>query len=116
MPSKPESKIQKDIVDAIKGAGGFAVKIHGGTFQSRGLPDVNACWEGVYFGLEVKVPGKEDTTTELQKKKLYDICAAGGVGHQVTSVEQALEVLRKGAKKVKNGKKWKPNVEPPEST
>jgi Holliday junction resolvase len=94
-----EAQLTKKIIDALKEEGAFAVKIHGGTFQSRGLPDVIGLMKCFFFGLEVKLPGKEDTITKLQIKKLRDIQKAGGIAAMVTSVDQALRVVRNGVKK-----------------
>lgn len=74
------------------------MKIHGNSFQSRGLPDVIGCYKGMFFGLEVKLPGKEKTLTKLQIKKLADIKAAGGAAGMVTTREQAWKVVKRGYK------------------
>jgi hypothetical protein len=100
---QPEKKLTDKIIAALRKEGAFAVKIHGGTFQSRGLSDIVSCLDGFFISLEVKVPGKD-----LQRKKLWQIYDAGGVGMMVTSVEQALGVVRD----VKARKRRKPNVEP----
>ena len=59
----------------------------------------------MYFGIEVKMPGKENTLTAIQKKTLRDIHAAGGVGVMVTSIEQAEEVVFDGVKRKKKPRK-----------
>ena len=71
----------------------YCVKIHGGIHQARGLPDIVGVANGYFFGLEVKMPGKEHTVTEIQAKKLDDIDAAGGITGVVTSVQQAIEII-----------------------
>lgn len=74
---------------------GFWVKIHGGPFQLIGLPDLIGCYEGRFYGLEVKLPGKEDTLTPRQQYILDQIRQVGkGVAGMVTSVEQALSIVR----------------------
>lgn len=105
---QPEARLTKKIIEALRKEGALAEKIHGGTFQSRGLPDVIACLDSFFLGLEVKMPGKEKTVTKLQRKKLWAIYNAGGVAMMVTSVEQALEVV----KLVKQKHRAQPNVEP----
>lgn len=106
--AQPEKKLTDKIIAALRKEGAFAVKIHGGTFQSRGLSDIVSCLDGFFISLEVKVPGKEKTVSDLQRKKLWQIYDAGGVGMMVTSVEEALRVVRD----VKARKRRKPNVEP----
>lgn len=98
MAQKPESKLQTDIRKAVLKAypGSFVVKIHGNGFQRAGLPDLVGCIDGRYVGIEVKLPGKLDTLTELQDKTLHDIRRAGGVAFVTTSVSDTLDVLEEG--------------------
>lgn len=107
-----EKQLTDRIIKALKDEGSFAVKIHGGTFQSRGLPDIVCCYNSWFLGVEVKLPGKENTVSDLQRKKLWDIYNAGGIAVMVTSVAQMLEFTQV----VRNGHRRKPNVEPPEGT
>lgn len=71
----------------------WAVKIHGGRYQA-GIPDIIGCHQGDFFGLEVKLPGKERNLTKLQALILSRIKRAGGIAAMVTSVDQAMEALR----------------------
>lgn len=74
-----ESKYQQLILKYIKDKGGWCFTSHGGSqYQVAGLPDVIACYKGVFLGLELKT-GKYKAT-ELQKSKLNNIQRAGGVG------------------------------------
>lgn len=93
-----ESQLTKKIIDFLRSKGALAVKIHGGTFQSRGLPDIIGCYKGLFFGLEVKLPGKEKTLTPLQAKKLADIRGVGGVGEMITTKEEAWKAVKHGYK------------------
>lgn len=92
-----ETRLQRKIQEAIKKEykDGYVFKVHGGQY-SQGVPDLIACIEGTFFGLEVKLPGKEKRVTELQRHNLDKINLAGGQGWVVTSVEQALEVIEDG--------------------
>lgn len=107
-----EKQLTDRIIKVLRKEGAFAQKIHGGTFQSRGLPDIIMCYRGRFIGLEVKLPGKESTVSDLQRKKLWDIYNAGGYAMMVTSVQEASRVL----KGVRNHFRDEPNVEPPEGT
>ena len=71
--------------------GGFAFKTHGSAFQQAGLPDVVGCWHGVYFGIEVKVPGK--TASKLQQRTIDEIKAAGGIAGCVTSADPVIDAM-----------------------
>lgn len=56
-----------------------------------GLPDIIACVEGRFIGLEVKVPGGEGASP-VQVLVHSQIHNAGGTAVVVTSVRQALRV------------------------
>ncbi len=91
----PEAKLQRKIRDALKTRFGniFAIKVHGGPLQKRGLPDIIGCYRGKFIALEVKVPGREANLTDSQKAVMLEIREAGGLAEMVTSSEQALGVV-----------------------
>lgn len=82
-----------------KTVGGLWIKISAGPFQVAGLPDIVGCCNGMFFGIEVKIPGKEDTYTPLQQYWVAQINKAGGKATMVTTIKQAEEFVRKGLKK-----------------
>ena len=88
---------EKAIVNAIKKAltkeGAWVVKTHGSPFSS-GLPDIIACLNGYFIGIEVKKPETRGTVSPLQQVVLDRIADAGGVSGVATSVDEALELLR----------------------
>ncbi len=93
-PPLKESALVAKIIKKLRiHRGGFWVKVHGGLWQTVGLPDIIGCYRGRFVGLEVKVPGKEDTLTARQKYILSVIKDAGGIAEMVVSVDQALEVV-----------------------
>lgn len=67
------------------------MKIHGGPYQSAGIPDIIGCIGGRFVALEVKVPGNK--ATRLQELVISRIRVAGGIAGVVTSVEEAMRVL-----------------------
>lgn len=72
------------------------MKIHGGPFQTAGIPDLLIIKEGRAYFLEVKQPGKRPT--KLQEQRMNEIRAKGkAVAEWVTSREQAEEVLNGNA-------------------
>jgi hypothetical protein len=92
-----ESDLQKAIAKRLNSyCGCFFVRIHGGPYQRIGLPDVVGLYRGTFFGLEIKMPGKERNLTDIQRATLKHINDAGGVGEMITSVEQAEEVVFNG--------------------
>lgn len=85
------TKIRKTL---DKSRPGFWIKIHGGLFQATGLPDIIGCYKGRFYGLEVKLPGKEDTLTERQQYIINRINQAEGRATMLTSVQEALEFTK----------------------
>ena len=89
-----EAVLTRKIKKACEGEGAYAAKIHGGQF-SAGVPDLLLCYHGRFVAMEIKMPGREHTVTKLQAEQLKKIRRAGGVGEVVSSVDQALKILRK---------------------
>lgn len=88
-----EPELVRKMKKALIAEGAYAAKIHGGQF-SVGISDLLVCYEGCFFAFEVKLPGKEKKLTELQKKNLREVREAGGIAWVITTVEQALEIVR----------------------
>lgn len=57
----------------------------------RGAPDIMGIYKGVFFGLEVKVPGKPLSSHQIEF--IEDIRKAGGIAGRVESVLQTCQVL-----------------------
>ncbi len=107
MPSQPEAKLSKKIRLALgREVGGLWTKVHGGPFQSAGLPDIIGCVQGRFVGIEVKRPGREHTLAPLQRSTLDAIQSEGGIAFMSTSVEESVALV-KSALNVKQGKKSK---------
>ena len=86
------------LTDKIKKAlrtkcGGRWIMIHGSGYQETGISDIIGCYRGVFYAIEVKLPGKEKTLTLLQKDFIYDIRKTGGRACMVTSVEEAISFV-----------------------
>lgn len=89
-----ESDLAKKMAKLIRDRGGWARKIAGGPGQA-GLPDILAGYRGHGIGLEVKMPGREGTLTDLQAKTLRDMASSGMVTAVVTTVQQVGRILDK---------------------
>ncbi len=76
--STPEKKVKDRVKRVLAGCGiyYFMPATHG--YGSSGVPDIIACRNGLFIGIECKANGGKPTT--LQLKNLGDIVAAGGVG------------------------------------
>jgi hypothetical protein len=92
MAPSTESALTSSIRAFLKGAGCYVNKNHGGP-NSQGRPDLEGCYRGYHFGLEVKLPGKLKNVTKLQQKNLDEIEAAGGYAEVVSSVDEARKMV-----------------------
>jgi Holliday junction resolvase len=104
-----EKDVVRDIMNFLKDKyPGFYFKSHGGPFQMVGLPDIIGCHKGRFIGIEVKLPGKEDTLTPIQKKVIEMISKAGGISFMATSVEQVRKILKEQVRKIlkEEFRKW----------
>lgn len=90
---QPEAKIGKKIREYIEERGGFVFKVHGGPQMMAGLPDLIACIQGLFIGIEVKQPGQNPTARQQFVHKL--IQRSGGVAIVAHSVEEAAEGIER---------------------
>lgn len=95
MAKGPETRLQSRIRKALtqRFPDIFLFKVHGGRFQSAGIPDLLGCIRGHMIGLEVKVPGRENRATALQLQQIDKMNKAGAYATIVTSVEQAVQFV-----------------------
>lgn len=94
MSKKAESRLQRRIRDMLEKCfpGSFWFKVHGGPFQVAGIPDLLGCVNGLYFGLEIKVPGKGKLSA-IQIDTLQRINDAGGYAAEITSAQEAVDFV-----------------------
>lgn len=89
--------LERDVVAAIKkylislGGDIFFWKEHGGPYGTSGIPDIICCYKGRFLGLEAKLPSGK--LTELQKRTLDKINAAGGIARRVQSVDDVKVII-----------------------
>lgn len=73
----------------------FIYKTHGNMFSLEGIPDLEACFNGKYIAMELKLPSRKNTLSDEQKARIRQIRRAGGVAYRVTTVEEAIEIFRR---------------------
>jgi hypothetical protein len=78
MAVTPEGKVKAGVKKYLASVGAWYAMPMGTGFGSSGVPDFLVCWQGKFFGIETKAPGKLKGTTTLQKLQLAAIQAAGG--------------------------------------
>ena len=84
-----EQQLQAKIIKYLTGKGAYVVKVI--TASKAGVPDILACLNGVFYGVEVKVGTNKPSA--LQKHNLLMIQQAGGVGILAYSVEDVAKVI-----------------------
>jgi hypothetical protein len=96
MAKKAESRLQLRIRKGLqREVGGKWFKVHGGPFQSAGLPDLIGCVDGLFFGFEVKLPNDpKSKPTALQLATIAEYQSEGGYVCVVESLEEAVAVVR----------------------
>lgn len=86
-----ESALVAKIKVYLRSKGAYVEKIWGGGFQSAGIPDLIACYKGIFLGIEVKVGN--NTASDIQLAKIALINKAGGFGVVVWSLDEIVELL-----------------------
>lgn len=81
-----EKKVQAQIIKYLQAKGGYVVKVI--TATKAGVPDIIACIDGKFYGIEVK--GENGLASPLQLANLEMIRAAGGIGILAKSVEDVM--------------------------
>lgn len=87
-----EKKVEDQIKKFLDSLGSYYLKVHGSAFQPAGTPDILACINGRFVGIEVKKP-KGGVVSELQKFKIKQIQNAGGVAFVARSVKDVKQEL-----------------------
>ena len=62
-----EKNIENEIKRWLKENNCYFFKVHGSSFMLPGIPDIIACVNGRFVGIEVKNKGKLKTQSEQQK-------------------------------------------------
>lgn len=73
----PEGKVKKKVVDVLKRLGAYYFSPVTGGFGRSGVPDIVACYNSKFIGIECKAANNKPTA--LQIKNLNDIIAQGGI-------------------------------------
>ena len=85
-----EQEIQAKITKYIVASGGYVVKVV--QASKAGVPDILACVNGKFYGLEVKTPTGRPSALQLANIEM--IRQAGGIAEVVRSVAEVSELLR----------------------
>lgn len=72
-----EKAFENQVKSYLKSKGIWFTKIWGGGYQRAGIPDILACVNGTFFGIELK--SETGKPSELQKYNVSKIQESGGV-------------------------------------
>ena len=91
----PEAKVKKKVVAILKKYEAYYFYPVTGGYGRSGVPDVIACHNGRFIGIECKAGSNKPTP--LQEKNLSDIQTAGGVAlvvneENINTVEELFDV------------------------
>jgi hypothetical protein len=94
--SQREARLSRSIANTLKKEfpGLFVFKVWGSEHQMAGLPDLLGCYQGFFFGFEVKLPESRENVSERQKLTHSWIRQGGGFVAVVCSPHEAVEALR----------------------
>jgi hypothetical protein len=97
MADTPEKKVKKKVVEILKQYSAYYFYPVTGGFGASGVPDIIACYNGRFLGIEVKADAKKRGPTALQKKNLDQINATGGVGVVIdaNNLDELAEVMKR---------------------
>lgn len=90
----PEKRVENKIKKYLDSLNAYYLKVHGSAFQPSGTPDILACVNGRFVGIEVKKP-KGGKISALQRHKIKHIQNAGGVAFVARSVNDVKQELSK---------------------
>lgn len=90
-----ESDITNKAIKLIKATypSAVVIKIHGGTYQRAGIPDLYIAVSGVSIWIEMKRPGAD--TTALQKQLLDKLKSIGVPCGIAESPDRVIEIIEK---------------------
>ena len=87
-----EKDITNKILKYLKATPGcFAWKEHGGMYGTAGIPDVICCYNGRFYGFEVKT--ENGKPTKLQEVTIRKVRDAGGTAVVVRTVDEVRAVI-----------------------
>jgi Holliday junction resolvase len=92
-------------MDELRRSGYFCFKVHGSEYMMAGLPDIIVCADGLFIGLETKMPAKRENTSSRQEYVHGLIRQANGIAEVVCSPTEALVVVHRTLKQHKSGGK-----------
>lgn len=88
-----EKNVQDAVIRYLVKVGAWYTKIHQSGRGRRGVPDILACYKGIFIAIEVK--GEGGTLRDEQRTELRGVKDAGGVAVVAYAVEDVQRVVRR---------------------
>jgi len=89
----PEGKVKEAVKKILKKHGIWYFMPSANGYGKVGIPDIIACWEGRFFAIETKAPGKINNTTPNQDMQIEAIRAAKGWALVVDNATQVEDFI-----------------------
>jgi hypothetical protein len=105
MATTPEGKVKghiKAYLRTLPKCFFFFPAAHG--YGVNGIPDVIGCYQGVFFAIEVKAPGKLKNVTALQRMQIAAINDAQGWAIATDNVQAVVELITLIDRMLEHGK------------
>lgn len=97
MPKKwnRETPLQQAIRGYLFEQGIYCFKVHGSAMMEPGIPDIIACMNGKFLGIESKRTGAKNEQSEQQKVHERNIKKSNGVYLLVDSLQEVIDYVEK---------------------
>ena len=86
----PEKKVKEKVKKILKDIGAYHCMPATGGYGASGVPDIIACYQGRFIGIECKANGNKPT--DLQQKNLTDIL--NSLGQSLVIDENNIDMLK----------------------
>lgn len=86
-----ESDFQRRVIKYLRGKGYYVLNIAGSSQQRKGTPDLIACINGAFYGIELKCKGNKPSP--LQLHAIEEINKSGG--HGIVLYEEQFDTFKK---------------------
>jgi Holliday junction resolvase len=90
---KNEGQLTSQIKNYLVSKGCYVEKIFGGGYQASGIPDLIACYKGIFIAIEVKSPTGKGRASDIQKLKIRRIRECGGIAFITDSLEEVKRIF-----------------------
>lgn len=99
-----ESQLKKDIKNFLDSEGVFWSMVKGGAHSKPGDPDMIACVDGMFLGIEAKTDN--GVLSPLQYRRAHEIIESGGMWVCARSVSDAQNAVSEARERMKMRRRY----------